>query len=134
MTPDPTPSLITYLKAGFPSLEVYQNTVPEEVNSPYVFLQVTGAETWEAIADDTDVFRWFVTCEVTDPAPDVAFDLAEQLRIYLGQTPAGPMGGGTVQGIRVSDQSDDYEIRQPAADEKYHFRALEVQVINYQES
>ncbi len=133
-TPDPTPSLITVAAAQFAGVGWFQNSVPETAQHPYVWLQVTGSETWDVIADDTEIFRWFVTAEVTDLTPDAAFDLAEQIKNFLGKTQPGPFGAGTVQGVRVTDQSDDYEIRQMAADSRGHYRALEIQVINYKES
>ena len=133
-----TSSLLTELKANAAIAavvgdEVYQNVVPEDKPGPYIWFATSGQEQMETMGPDAQVLRHFVDLECVSLDVDQALDLADTVRQQLGLTPAGSFGTGHIAGISVSDQTDEYVPRNPAADEGQTVAALSVELILYEE-
>lgn len=58
-------------------------------------------------------------------------DLADAFRALHNYS--GPMGSGTVQGIFIEDQDDDYQPRLASEDGAVHVAALQLEIFGYEE-
>ena len=130
-----TAALVEELRANnFANEQVYDMTVPENVEPPFIWLGRRGQTSWGLLEPDSQPFITYVDVECVDYTPTAALALADSVREYLAEVPPSTFGQGTIQAVNVDDQDDGYVIRNAAADERMIVGALDVAMINYQEA
>ena len=122
--------------AGFCEGRCFDLRVPEGTEAPYTWCGLAGTQDYDVLcADDADPFITFVDIEVWGAeGTDDAQAIAEQMRTFLRTTKPGAYGSGRVVGIQVSDQRDEYELRNPAGDEFEIGGTLSIGMVQYKES
>jgi len=110
---------------------VHQNRAPEGYDGPYIYFRrrsVTHEDTVDMPAGDA-AFEQSFDVEAIAEDQDQAMDLGELLLALHAYR--GSFGGGTVQGVFVEDQSDDYVPRGLMGDTALEFAALDFNIIGY---
>jgi len=115
---------------------IHQNRAPQNYAGPYVWFARRSIDQQDTALDQSPgdftggSFRQLFDLEAIADDTGQAMDLAEALQDL--HTYRGAFGSGTVQGIFVTDQADDYTPRGLMADEALDFGALDLLVVGYQ--
>jgi len=110
---------------------IAQGHLPDGEDLPYIWYMRRGTDqsrTVDGTGDQT--FTHLIDMECVSEDIDQALDLAELVRARLDMT-RGSFGNGSVKGIFVQDQSDDYIPRNLPSDEGVYIPSLEVSVMGY---
>lgn len=111
---------------------VHQNRAPESYAGPYVWFARRSIDQQDTTLDQEPgeiAYRQRFDLEAIADTTGDAMQLAaalQQLHTYRGA-----FGAGTVQGVFIEDQADDYTPRGLMADEALDFGALDLLVIGY---
>ena len=133
-----TTSLVQVLKdQGFAEGRVFDLRVPEQVetsNQTYIWLGRSGREGWDTMEGDDCERTTFVDVEVWGPDGVDSQSLSDDVRKFLNELPPGPFGAGRIAGVMATDQRDEYEVRNAAADDYVLNGLLSLSLHTYLES
>lgn len=110
---------------------VHQNRAPAQYLGPYVWFARRGVD-WEDCLDDDageDPFRQFIDVECLAMDLDDTEAMADCIRSLHGYH--GSLGAGSLQGLWVLDQDDDYIPRGHGSDDARHVAALQLEIAGY---
>ncbi len=109
---------------------MYQNTIPETAALPFVWFMRRSVEFLDVLGEEEATpWREFFDIECVAETVDGAIDLADAVRAAL-QATSGAFGTGTIQWLSVRDHSDDYVVRNNAADDRLYVSSLDVEIVN----
>ncbi len=109
---------------------VHYNVAPDSYTGSYIWFTRSGTENEKHLSESGgNPFTHIFDVEVHSFDDDDTEDIAAALHTLDGHR--GTIGTGTVQGVFVESQSDDYEPRGLGEDEGLHSALLRITVMGY---
>jgi hypothetical protein len=110
---------------------VYQNIAPATAAVPYVWFIRRGDEKAGALEGESGyapLYEYF-DLECWDDSVSGALALAAAVRARLDEH-SGTFGDASIAWAEIGEQSDEYQFRNPAADEALSGAALDLEITN----